>query len=38
MESDGDWRSLVPPAVAEVIEKIDGVGRVKSLSGKDAEL
>ena len=33
MAMDEEWRSLVPKAVAEVIDEIDGVGRVKSISG-----
>jgi nicotinamide-nucleotide adenylyltransferase len=33
---DGDdWRSLVPDAVAKVIDNIDGVGRIRSISGGD---
>ena len=30
---DEEWRSLVPKAVAEVIDDIDGVGRLKDISG-----
>lgn len=29
----GDWRSLVPKAVAEVIDEIDGAGRIRGISG-----
>ncbi|HID25465.1 MAG TPA: nicotinamide-nucleotide adenylyltransferase [Thermoplasmata archaeon] len=29
--ADGDWRSLVPKAVTRVIEKVDGVNRIKTL-------
>jgi len=28
----GDWRSLVPAAVADVIDDIDGIGRMQELS------
>lgn len=35
MVEDGDWRSLVPTAVADVIDSIDGVGRVKDISKTD---
>ena len=38
MVSGEDWHSLVPASVATVIDKIDGVGRLKSFIGKDAEL
>jgi nicotinamide-nucleotide adenylyltransferase len=31
MIEGGDWHSLVPPAVARIIESIDGVSRVRSL-------
>lgn len=31
--ADEDWRSLVPGPVAKVIEEIDGIGRLKDLSG-----
>ncbi|MGN0098462.1 MAG: nicotinamide-nucleotide adenylyltransferase [Candidatus Methanomethylophilaceae archaeon] len=31
--ADEEWRSLVPDAVAEVIDDIDGVGRLKDISG-----
>ena len=30
--SGEDWRSLVPPAVADVIDSIDGVGRLRDIS------
>ena len=30
---DEEWRSLVPKAVAEVIDDIDGVGRLKDITG-----
>jgi nicotinamide-nucleotide adenylyltransferase len=32
MLSDEDWRSLVPKAVADVMDDIDGIGRIKGLS------
>ncbi|MDD2626241.1 MAG: nicotinamide-nucleotide adenylyltransferase [Candidatus Methanomethylophilus sp.] len=31
-----DWESLVPPAVVEVIDSIDGVGRVREISQRDS--
>ena len=32
--SDGeDWESLVPPAVARIIKDIDGISRIKELTG-----
>jgi len=31
MLCDEDWRSLVPKAVADVIDSIDGIGRIKGL-------
>lgn len=31
ISSNGDWRSLVPETVARVIEKVDGVNRIKTL-------
>ena len=38
MVEDEDWRSLVPASVAEVIDSIDGVGRMKDISVTDAVL
>lgn len=35
MREDGDWESLVPKPVAEVIHEIDGIGRIRDLAGKD---
>lgn len=32
-----DWRQLVPTAVAEVIDEIDGVTRLRNVSQKDME-
>ncbi len=37
MLKDEDWRSLVPKAVVDVIDEIDGVNRLKSVSGSDKE-
>jgi len=37
MAKNGDWRSRVPPTVAEVIEKIAGVERVARLYRMEAE-
>lgn len=31
--SGGDWESLVPASVAEVIRQIDGAGRMKEIAG-----
>ena len=33
---DGDWESLVPDAVVETIEEIDGVARIQQISDSDA--
>jgi len=35
MVKNEDWRSLVPKAVANVIDEIDGVERLKEISGKE---
>ena len=35
MLAGGQWKRLVPPAVAKVIEQVGGVGRVKILAGSD---
>ena len=35
MSGDEGWRSLVPPVVAEIIDSIDGVARIRSLLGGD---
>jgi len=32
-----DWKTLVPPAVARMVEDLDGVGRVRSMISKDTE-
>ena len=37
MLDGGDWESLVPTAVSEVIQEIDGVNRIRDLAGKDGE-
>lgn len=29
------WKGLVPPAVARIIDEIDGVSRIRQLAGKD---
>ena len=34
---DGDWQKLVPKAVSEVIEKINGVNRLKVISKSDTK-
>ena len=36
MEAAADWQSLVPAAVAEVIQEIDGLRRIKQVSDTDA--
>ncbi|PSQ40707.1 nicotinamide-nucleotide adenylyltransferase [Halobacteriales archaeon QS_9_68_42] len=36
MATGGDWASLVPPAVVEVIEEIDGADRLQRISASDA--
>jgi nicotinamide-nucleotide adenylyltransferase len=35
MRNDGDWESLVPAPVAEVVHEIDGVGRIQQVSDSD---
>jgi nicotinamide-nucleotide adenylyltransferase len=35
MLQDGDWESLVPPSVAEVIKEIDGMERIQHLARKE---
>ena len=32
-----DWKNLVPPAVARMVEELDGVERVRSMINKDTE-
>jgi nicotinamide-nucleotide adenylyltransferase len=36
MIEGGDWRSLVPAAVIDVIEEIDGINRIQRVSDTDA--
>ncbi len=31
-----EWRDLVPPAVVEIIDAVDGVGRIKDITGGSA--
>lgn len=33
MVEGGDWRALVPPAVAAVVDECDGVARLRALAG-----
>jgi nicotinamide-nucleotide adenylyltransferase len=35
MVEGGDWESLVPPAVAEVIEEIEGIERIQQVTDTD---
>ncbi|ARS90311.1 nicotinamide-nucleotide adenylyltransferase [Natrarchaeobaculum aegyptiacum] len=35
MVDDGDWESLVPPAVVEVVDEIDGLERMRMISDTD---
>ena len=35
MRKDGNWRSLVPKTVADIIEEMDGVNRLKEVSGRE---
>jgi nicotinamide-nucleotide adenylyltransferase len=37
MREREDWRSLVPDAVVEVVGEIDGVARLRDVSGTDAQ-
>jgi nicotinamide-nucleotide adenylyltransferase len=36
MIAGGDWEELVPPAVAGVIEEIDGVNRIQQVAASDS--
>jgi len=36
MVGGGDWQSLVPPAVANVVEEIDGIERIQAVSDTDS--
>ncbi len=35
MCADEDWRSLVPPCIADLVDRFGGVGRLKALSKTD---
>jgi nicotinamide-nucleotide adenylyltransferase len=35
IRTDGDWESLLPDAVVDVIEEIDGVGRLRKVAKSD---
>ncbi|MGZ7066844.1 MAG: nicotinamide-nucleotide adenylyltransferase, partial [Methanobacterium sp.] len=35
MLAGGDWESLVPESVVDVIKEIDGISRIKDLSKKE---
>ena len=35
MLAGGQWKKLVPPAVARVIEQVSGIERMKVLAGSD---
>jgi nicotinamide-nucleotide adenylyltransferase len=37
MINGGDWRSDVPKQVAEIVEEIDGEGRLRDLAKSDGE-
>lgn len=37
MSQDKDWQSLVPQAVATIIKKIDGVGRIQTITKSDTK-
>jgi nicotinamide-nucleotide adenylyltransferase len=37
MLTDGDWESLVPPAVIDVLKEIHGIRRMKDLARSDVE-
>jgi nicotinamide-nucleotide adenylyltransferase len=36
MRDGGDWRSLVPATVAGVVDEIDGIERIRRVSGTDS--
>jgi nicotinamide-nucleotide adenylyltransferase len=36
MAADGEWESLVPEAVVEVVEEIDGVERIQQITASDS--
>jgi hypothetical protein len=35
MCADEDWSSLVPPSIAELVDRFDGVNRLKALAKTD---
>jgi len=35
--ADGDWESLVPQAVIDVLQEINGIRRMKDLARSDTE-
>lgn len=35
LEGNNDWKKLVPPSVAHIIETIDGVRRLMEIAGRD---
>ena len=37
MVDDGDWESLVPEAVIEVVDEIDGIERIQMISDTDSD-
>ncbi|SIR96377.1 nicotinamide-nucleotide adenylyltransferase [Natronorubrum thiooxidans] len=37
MINDGNWESLVPEAVADVVDEIDGIERIQMISGSDSD-
>ncbi len=37
MVNDEEWKPLLPPCIAELVEKFDGVGRLKTLSQSDKD-
>ncbi|AXR79127.1 nicotinamide-nucleotide adenylyltransferase [Natrarchaeobaculum sulfurireducens] len=37
MVDDGDWESLVPEAVVEVVDEIDGIERIQMISDTDSD-
>ena len=38
IRTDGDWESLLPDAVADVIREIDGVGRLRQVGQSDGSM
>ncbi len=37
MINDGDWETLVPEAVVNVVDEIDGIERIQMISGSDSD-